>query len=127
MKRWALFFAILLIPSLAAAATVQLVFEWDANREADLAGYRLYQSDISGQYTKGSFIQQVGKVTTTSEVIDILPGDATYFVLTAFDLDNNESGFSNEVTFFLSETSPGIGPSPPTFRLRSWGNASSTR
>jgi hypothetical protein len=115
------FFFLTAIP--AAAITVNLTFEWDPNQEADLAGYRLYMSSTSGQYV--SHIQQVGKVTTTVEQVDIDPGEILYFVLTAFDLDNNESGYSNEVSFFLDDTSPGVAPSAPVFRLKSWAPAGS--
>lgn len=116
------FFFLTVLP--AYAITVNLTFEWDANTETDLAGYRLYMSSTSGQYI--SHIKQVGKVTTTTlENVDIDPGEIIYFVLTAFDLDNNESGYSNEVNFFLDDTSPGVAPNVPVFRLKSWAPVSS--
>lgn len=90
---------IILIALEVNAAIVRLTFEWDPNSETDLAGYGLYQSEVSGSgYSK---VKEVGKVTTTTLDIDIIPGESFYFVLDAFDLDGNRSGYSNEVTFFF--------------------------
>lgn len=109
----------------ASAAVVRITFAWDANSETDLAGYRLYSSYQQGQYTKGNYIQQVGLATTCQEEIEIDIGEVFYFVLTAFDTEGNESEFSNEVSFFLQDGSPGIAPAAPTFRIQSWEAVSS--
>jgi hypothetical protein len=117
MKKFLLTFLLLLLPLMAEATVVKLVFEWDANTESDLAGYRLFDSNQQGgPYTQ---VLQVGRVTTCEDTIEIDPGQTVYYVLRAFDTAGNESGNSNEVAFFLSETTPGVGPKPPTFRLKS--------
>lgn len=115
---------VLLSIATANAAVVTLTFEWDPNTENDLAGYRLYSSMSSGVYTKGQHIQQVGKVVTTQDTIDIEPGEIVYYVLTAFDTEGFESGFSNEVSFFLPPDGTGVPPGIPNFRLKSWAGAS---
>ena len=86
----------------AQAADVNL--KWDANSESDLAGYRIYQSQTSGAY--GAFSAEILAGTETVTLTDI--PDGTYFwVLTAYDTNNNESGYSNEVTATLDGTAPG--------------------
>ncbi len=90
---------VLVTASLGFAATVSL--EWDANKETDLFGYRLYQSNSSGQYTKGQNFTPVpigpvnfdGKVTYTTPDLD--PGKY-FWVVTAIDNAGNESEFSLE-------------------------------
>jgi len=109
MKRRSLALLLLAVLSLflvalpAFAATTTVTLAWDANTEPDLAGYKLYQANApGGPYT---LVQTVGLVTTTT-----LPGlaDGTYYwVLTAFDLAANESGYSNEVTFTGETVAPG--------------------
>lgn len=96
----------LLIGVCQAASNV--TFEWDANSETDLAGYRLYQSQISGAYTFGDG-NQVATILTGTETITITnTDDGIYFwVLTAYDTDGNESGASNEVTANLDTLAPG--------------------
>ena len=123
MKKLILLF-LLLLPSCAFAATVMLTFEWDANQESDLAGYRLYYSTVQGVYVKGQFLQQVGKVTTAQDTIDIEPGEIVYYTLTAYDTEGHESGFSNEVTFFLPPDGTGVPPAAPVFRLKAWAGVS---
>lgn len=84
------------------------ILSWTANTETDLAGYKLYQGTASGVY--GTPLD-VGNVVTRT-----LPGlaDGTYFwVLTAYDADGNESGFSLEVT----KTFTTVPPPPATFTL----------
>lgn len=90
-----------------AMAASSVTFEWDANSESDLAGYRLYQSQESGIYIfgDGNQVATVEVGTETVEITDV--ADGTYFwVLTAYDISGNESGPSNEVTASLDSTAP---------------------
>ena len=85
-----------------AASNVTLV--WDANSESDLAGYKLYQSNVSGDYTSIP-VMTIPAGTETANLLDV--PDGTYFwVLTAYDISGNESGPSNEVTASLDSTAP---------------------
>lgn len=96
---------IVFLPALAFAAT-DVSFQWDANTEPDLAGYKLYRGTVSGG--PYSFVKNVpdGDTTCTDENV----ADGTYFwVLTAYDDDGFESAYSDEATDTL-ETSP---PAPP--------------
>jgi len=80
-----------------------ITLEWDANIESDLVGYRLYRSNVSGVYEYGIY---------SSDLVDEItcgPNDVScctytgsylensYYVVTAFDVDGDESGPSNEV------------------------------
>jgi len=93
------------------------VLTWTANTEADLAGYTVYQSDVSG--TPGVAIITLGKVTTYTVT---LPSKATawwyYFTLTAYDLAGNESGRSTEVSKLIPATvvppPVDVPPAPPS-------------
>lgn len=88
-------------------AASNVTFEWDANIESDLAGYRLYQSQTPGVYTfgDGNQVATISTGTETVQITDVL--DGTYFwVLTAYDTNGNESGPSNEVTANLDTLSP---------------------
>lgn len=80
----------------AAEVVQELTFMWDANTEKDLAGYRLYRSDKSGEYVYGKdkAIATIPAGTETVKVKDLKPG---YFVLTAYDTLGNESGPSDEL------------------------------
>lgn len=101
------------VPAVSAQSSV--TFQWDTNDEPDLAGYRLWQSDISGNYDQTQppafevllsdpLFDHTGD-TCQWELPDV--PDGTYFwVLTAFDTNGNESGFSNEVMAALDSTSP---------------------
>ena len=82
-------------------------FEWDDNSEPDLAGYRLYRSDASGQYVYGAAnaIAEIPAGTETYGPI-VLPIGTHYFVLTAYDTEGFESGPSNEATAIVVNTPP---------------------
>ncbi|MFH1882931.1 MAG: hypothetical protein ABIL62_09505 [Planctomycetota bacterium] len=90
-----------------ACAASNVTFEWDANSESDLAGYRLYQSQTPGVYTFGDG-NQVATILVGTETVQITGVlDGTYFwVLTAYDTKGNESGPSNEVTANLDMLAP---------------------
>jgi len=68
----------------------------------DLAGYRLYYSRTSGQYTGDN--DEINMPLATSYTVTIPnanPGDTFYFRMTAFDTSNNESEPSNEISYTI--------------------------
>lgn len=108
---WVFLFIFWVFVGLAQAAEVGLA--WDANKEPDLAGYRIYQGNESGKYVK---VAEVIK-SSTSVKIDVLPEDGrkVFFAATAIDVDGNESGYSNEVSWKVPDS---VAPSAPkNFRL----------
>lgn len=100
---------LLLIPSIAFAAS-NVTFGWDANSESDLAGYKLYQSaSAGGPYTEVADISQASLADPQNPEYTLANvTDGVYFwVITAYDDADNESGYSNEVTADLDTLSPG--------------------
>lgn len=67
---------------------------WDANTENDLAGYKIYYGESSGDY---SIIIDVGLDTTFTDNY-FIPGQEYFFAVTAYDSSGNESDFSKEVS-----------------------------
>lgn len=82
----------------SAITSTSMTFEWDANTEPDLAGYRLYQSDTSGIYTFGAG-NEAATIPAGTEVVTLpgLPDGTYYWVATAFDTGGQESESSNEI------------------------------
>ena len=82
---------------------------WNANREADLAGYRVYQcSQLPCRRTSAhaTLLVSLGKITS----LDIgTPAVIQYYVVTAYDSGNNESKESNVAAY----TPPGYPPPAP--------------
>ena len=109
MKRILMAFIFVLM-SVSYSPAADKVFTWDANTESDLAGYHLYQASTAGQYTIGSgWIANIPAGTETV-TYNVTPDGTYYFVLTAYDVNGNESGTSNEVSTVIDETAP----APPT-------------
>ena len=106
MKKLFTILAILAIAGIAQAATINV--SWNPNTEEDLAGYRLYVGEASGQYGEPV---DVGNVT--GHVMEITPeyGATYYFALTAYDTSGNESGYSDEASCFIPD---GRAPEKPT-------------
>jgi hypothetical protein len=94
-----------------------VTFEWNPNLESDLAGYRLYQSGISGSYTYGTtspnFVGEITAPFTTYTQSTVAEG-TWYWVLTAFNTSNLESGPSNEASL---TTGPLDVPVPVNFKV----------
>ena len=97
---------IMVVSGCLFAAQIQVT--WNPNTEPDLAGYRLYVGQASGQYGEPV---DVGNVT--GHVMEITPqhGATYYFALTAYDTSGNESGYSDEATCFVPDSGA---PEKPT-------------
>lgn len=82
---------------------------WSANGEPDLAGYRVYrctQLPCGRAFGSTTVLTTLGRVTS----FDIgTPAVTQYYVLTAYDLANNESSESAVATY----TPAGAPPPPP--------------
>ena len=78
-----------------AAYASQVALAWDPNHESDLSGYIVHYGPESRNY---EFSVDVGK--NESVVISgLVMGKTYYFAVTAYDLDQNESDFSTEITY----------------------------
>jgi hypothetical protein len=77
---------------IAIAGDTQVSLDWDDNIEADLAGYDVYRSTTGGT--------GYAKIATTIDSeytdTDLTNGTTYYYMVTALDTSNNESGYSNE-------------------------------
>ena len=71
-----------------------LTLSWDPSTESDLAGYRVYYGESSGNYDRNI---DVGNVVLY-QLSDLDPNTWYYVALTAYDTSNNESDFSEEVS-----------------------------
>jgi len=79
-------------------ATVRV--SWNPNSEPDLDGYKVYYGTLSGTYTQ---ILDVGAVTS-ADVAGLGEGRTYYFAVTAYDVDRNESSFSNEAFILIPDS-----------------------
>ena len=109
MKRIFLLLAFMILPFLGLQAAVVDV-SWNANTEADLAGYKLYYGTDSGVY---GLPVDVGKVTSYSVTVNPKVTTTYYVTLTAYDMSGNESPKSDEasITVTVAGTTP---PAKPT-------------
>ena len=86
-------------------------FEWIANPETDLAGYRVYRSTTSGSYTFGDFFAFAKYPVMLAPKTPPFAGPhipgTYYFVVTAFDTGGFESQPSNEVILNVVNEPPG--------------------
>jgi hypothetical protein len=97
------------------AADVTL--QWDSNTESDLAGYKIYYNIYSGEPYDGEDADQ-GPSPITVDINELdnsnnpeftLTGldeaETYFFAITAYDYEDLESDFSNEVSFGGSKAS----------------------
>jgi hypothetical protein len=94
----------LLVP---AAHAGQVTVAWDPNPEPEVAGYKIYYGTSPGSYTAS-----LDAGSATSILISGLQDGATYFFsAVAYDASNNESGFSNEITYAVPAGAAAAGES----------------
>ncbi len=91
----------------AGRATIHLA----ANAEVDLAGYRFYRATQSGgPWTEAADL--VGTPSSPAQTLTDFPKDGTwYFVVTAYDTSDNESGNSVEVSKTITRPATRLGRS----------------
>ncbi len=97
------------------AHAADIYITWDLPADIDknpdgIKGYRMYQSASSGIYDKTKPVADVPYPTNEAYVQNIADGN-WFFVVTAYDGAGNESGFSNEVSTGILDTTP---PQVPT-------------
>lgn len=100
---------LILAESVAWGATLT----WDVNTESDLAGYRVYQcvqQPCGPAFGTATLLATLGKITSFSIGT---PAVVQYYVVTAYDFANNESGQSNFTTYIPPGGSPPVPPLPP--------------
>ena len=87
-----------------AHAEATLTVAWDKNQESNVTGYRVHYGTSRGNY---QYKVDVGNSTSCS-ISGLGEGTTYYFAATAYDTGNNESGFSEELSYTISNP-----PQPP--------------
>ena len=111
----------ILITSLNPCYALDVTLAWDANTEADLAGYKIYYDMDSGHPYQGTGAEN-GSAPSPIDVspaededpnllvvqytVRNLPDGTYYFAVTAYNTEGLESGYSNEVSATGSATPP---------------------
>lgn len=83
------------IPEIRAG---RVTVEWDRNKGSGVAGYMLYYGTNSEEY---QFSVDVGN-NTSCVISGLEEGKTYYFAATAYDMDDNESNFSAQVSVHIS-------------------------
>lgn len=83
-------------PASASPTTSSATLAWNANTEADLAGYKVYRGTSPGTY--GAPIATLQGNVTNYVATGLQLGTTYYFAVTAYDTAGNESSYSNEVS-----------------------------
>src|ERR1039457_3143013 len=99
-----LFTMVLILCSQAACLATTVTLQWDANTDANLAGYKIYyQADSSTQPFQGTGATQgvapvlISKTTTTATISGLDSAHAYYIAVTAYNTSGVESTYSNIV------------------------------
>jgi len=103
---WPMIAFVLIVFSLSPALAKDYTLAWDANEEPNIEGYKIYYSvDWQGPpydglhpfYPHLDSPIDVGNVTEYT-LHDLEEDIVYYFVITAYDSEGNESGYSNQVS-----------------------------
>jgi fibronectin type 3 domain-containing protein len=82
--------------SSSGSALDTATLSWNASVGPDVAGYKIYQATASGAY--GAPIAAVTMDVTRYTVTGLEAGSTYFFTITAYNVDDVESSFSNEVS-----------------------------
>jgi hypothetical protein len=83
-------------PGSSPVLAAQVTLAWDANTDPAVAGYKLYYGYASRIYGTPVDVSNVTQYTLTG----IEEGKTSYFAVTAYDINSNESAFSTELECF---------------------------
>ena len=89
-----LFFMLLVLP-LQPANAAQVTLAWDQNPEPDITGYKAHYDTYRGNY---EHTVDVGNYTECV-ISGLVEGTTYYFAVTAYNTQNIESDYSNEVDY----------------------------
>ena len=110
-------FPVLLFATVTSAD--QVILQWNANTEPDLAGYIVYwDSDQAGPpYVNNQIMTLSDDENPDIQVVEktitgLMSGTTYWFVVTAYNTENLESGFSNEVSHTTNQA-PVLDPIGP--------------
>lgn len=84
------------------AREASLTVEWNANKESDLACYRVHWGTASRKYSQNRLIDKQTKCTITG----LEDGVRYYFAISALDYWGNESPYSVEASAYAGEIQP---------------------
>ncbi|HKL23031.1 MAG TPA: glycosyl hydrolase family 28-related protein, partial [Tichowtungia sp.] len=80
----------------AAAGDNEVRLVWNGNIEGDLAGYSVYRSTTSSNYSSTALASNIGSTSYVDSTA--VNGTTYYYVVTAIDVSNNESDKSSEAS-----------------------------
>lgn len=93
------------------AMAMDVIFQWNANTETDLAGYRVFMREMPAAY---NFITPAWEgAETTANLTGLSDTEDYFFVIRAYDVWGNESGNSNEVRLYRGNVPDTIPPGNP--------------
>lgn len=82
------------LPYIVGDVIPAIVISYDLNKETDIAGYKVYYGELSGQYTETIDMGNTNIYTILGLTID----KVYYIVITAYDTTGHESIYSEEVS-----------------------------
>jgi len=91
--------ALFLLCNIPQAVAADVSLAWDPSISPNISGYKLYIGNASRIYNAPITLGNQTTYTVTS-----LDDGTWYFAVTAFDIDGNESDFSNEVSETIGTT-----------------------
>jgi fibronectin type 3 domain-containing protein len=103
----------------AGAGNAAVTLDWDDNLEGDLESYRVYRTEVSGNYGSPAAPLVTDLASSTYTDTTVTNGTTYFYVVTTVDIHGNESVFSTESSATPSEIldrlaatitqSPGLG------------------
>ena len=94
--------ALILFISTTNVYSAQVTIAWNQNSEPDVGGYKIHSGPSSGNYNN---VINVGNQTSYT-FPDLVEDQTYYFVATAYDTSNNESGYSAEMVYNVPDITP---------------------